>query len=745
MASILEKIFLPKSKRKTFSTEFFLKDLNAQKFRNNFNLGVCEAKGGSWLMKDFIKEPNALYVGAMGSGKSMACRFTLTTWLLANSDQTVMFIIDTVKGAQDYKLFFPLEQVYPVLDPEGVHKVIDLVYEEAMARKDKFAEVGANSITSYEDKTGEKISRCIVLLEEFHSLTHNVINFEKEFKIEGTTANKFHTLMRIGRSVGTWFFACSQKSTKSDVPSEVVPNFTQKQIFKVSRAEASYVLGNDAPARLRTDQQGRCYTDFGEVQFPYIDDASTKKLLDHYCKENESECIRLTSSMIEDVLAGKSTREQYKHKKLSELAKIFPNVNSQLVITMLHEAMKYSEIEELNMASDKFKISHIVTSQKGERIAIMIKTQKKISSKHISQLMEGIDYYHCTKGILYTSADTPAQSLYNQANSNNIELVDQEDLIHLAKRIEEAQGNGIDEIYEADQLASDEKENGSYHKLNKEENISVEQENKSITDKSDENLNEFLDEIDVDKEIEKGLEQIHKEQKIKEENEIEDLLLEETSDEEDVLDLDEEEQSSILDIQEDFFKKEKSIFNIKKQKRPTLNISFNLSPEDSPSVLINCIRGEKNKEVYRILTYVILNNNIHHKYYFDLKVEGDFTYSECMKLGIETKDDWNNNPMVVEKEKLKSMVQRYLENFLPCENMVYINCWNKDLEIIKDVFISQSNSLVESPLPHEEHFLNVFGIQQSREDLIKELNLKNNPDDLFEDIEIDYQIWSQTI
>ena len=738
MASILEKIFLPKSKRKSFTTDKYIKDLNNKKFRDYFNLGVCEDKGGSWLMKDFTKEPNALYVGAMGSGKSMACRFTLTTWMLANSDKTILFLVDTVKGAEDYNLFFEYDQVYPVFDPEGVHKVIDLVYEEAMARTEKFKEVGASSVNEYEDKTGEKMSRCIVLLEEFHSLTHNVINFEKEYKNEGTTANKFHTLMRIGRSIGTWFFACSQKSTKSDVPSEVVPNFTQKQIFKVSRAEASYVLGNDKPAKLRTDQQGRCYTDFGEVQFPYIDDNSTRKLLNKYVVDNDAECARLTTSMIRDVLAGKSTKEQYKHKKLTELAKRFQHINSQLVITMLHEEMGCPDIEEINMNTDRYGISHVVTFQNGEKAAIMIKTQKKITAKHIQQLMDGIQHHKCKKGILYTSADTPAQSLYNMANGNNIEIVDQEDLIHLAQRIEDAKTNGFNEEFKADELASDDKESGVFHQQEKIKEELKNNEKPFI----DEKLNEFLDEVEVENEIEDVSAKVVKEKEAKELDDVDSLFLDEVE-EEVSEEFDIEERSSITDIQDEFLNTEKSVFSIKKQRRPTLNISFDLSPEDSPFILVNCLRTEQG-EIYRILTYVVLNTKVYHKYYFDVKINQEFSYTECKKLGIKDKNEWNEDPMVVDEEKLKTMIQRYLENFIPCENLVYLNCWKKDVDIVQSFFIAQSDSLLEHAMTHEENFLNVFGIEQDRDSLIKELKLINNDEDLFEDLEIDYQIWTQT-
>ena len=159
--------------------------------------------------------------------------------------------------------------------------------------------------------------------------------------------------------------------------------------------------------------------------------------------------------------------------------------------------------------------------------------------------------------------------------------------------------------------------------------------------------------------------------------------------------------------------------------------------------MINCLRTEKN-EIYRILTYVVLNSKVFHKYYFDIKINEDFSYVECKKLGIKDKEEWNEDPMVVDQEKLTKIISRYLENFIPCENSVYVTCWKKDLDIVNELFVKKSDSLVEHALTHEEHFLNIFGIEQDRDSLINELNLKNNPEDLFEDLEIDYQIWSQT-
>ena len=769
--SILKKIFLPEIERNDFSFDRYIRDLNKNKFRDRFNLGVCELDGGTWLRKDFTKEPNALYVGAMGSGKSVACRFTLLTWMLANSDQTLLFIIDTVKGAQDYKMFFGLDQVYEIIgSPEGVHRVIDLVYDEAMARKELFNEIGANGITAYEAKTGKSMARCILLMEEFHALPFAVMNFDKDHKHEGTTANKYHTLMRIGRSVGIWFLACSQKSTSSDVPKEVVPNFTQKQIFKVSKGESNYVLGHDGPANLRSDQQGRCYTDFGEVQFPYIDDAMAEKLLDKYVKPCSADCARLTPSMIEDVLAGRSTKEQYKHKPLKELAKRFTSLNSEVVVTLLHESMGH-QVEEINSALDPNNISHIVTWPNGEKSAVMVKNVKRLSNKHITKLIQGIERLGCDNGILYTSADSASQSLYKFANENEIELVDHEDFILLAGQVDNALKENKMRDFRQDSLASDEKESGEYHKRIEEqtsesvsgavdesesdtnmieEKMRIKQEARkedSYLEELDESdfSNDFVDQDDINEIIDANIPLLLGE-KIKAPSTIIDDVFEEL--EKDKREAEQKEETSGSNLQ-DIFGTNKEVLNTKKLKRPTVPISFKLYPEDNPSVMINCLRNDNN-EVYRVLFYTILNNKLKHKYFIDKQIESSFSYLNKRKLGIKDTKDWNSDPLVNNNREFQTNFDRYLENFNECENNIRFVIWKKDIDFFEEYIKDKKDNISNIPTILDNYFNDIFGVMDesdylSREMLIKELNLKVDKVTIFDDIELDFQLWIHTL
>jgi hypothetical protein len=108
--------------------------------------------------------------------------------------------------------------------------------------------------------------------------------------------------MRIGRTLGMWVMAASQKLTKSDIPPEIVPNFTQKQVFRISRVDSAYILGDSKAAEIRSDQKSRCETDYCPVQFPLIPQDEQIILLSQSVKPLSSECAFLNLDLIKDRL-----------------------------------------------------------------------------------------------------------------------------------------------------------------------------------------------------------------------------------------------------------------------------------------------------------------------------------------------------------------------------------------------------------------------------------------------------------
>lgn len=404
-----KKFTLEEIQDKTMNLHIIKRLLLSGALRDKMNLGLLVDKD-QFLLEDFTKLPHALFVGSMGSGKSLAVRYSIMNWMIGNSDQTNLFIVDTIKGAKDYEALFYYDQVYSVSSPNQVHGLIDLLYKEYTERKENFFEVDAKNLIDYENKTGKKISRCVSILEEFHHLSHNILNFDKDYKVVGTTASKFNTLMRVGRRYGIWFIGVSQRATATDIHSEIVPSFSNKQVFRISKAEANYILGNSKPSLLKSNQRGKCYSDYGEIQFPFVNDDEFKNLLKEYVVKKESNCFVMTDSLIEEVFSGK----------------VNLSINS-----MLFNTHDFNNFIKTNLIKDcdiiKEYDNYIVMKNKNELVFSLI-TNNKIKSKMIQNMIFEMKNNNCKVGIIYSTTTNISTEIYQFANTNNIKIIDYEDI-----------------------------------------------------------------------------------------------------------------------------------------------------------------------------------------------------------------------------------------------------------------------------------------------------------------------------
>jgi hypothetical protein len=705
----LEEFFLPQKHANEFSFQRYLRDLDGGTFRDKMCLGVCEAHGGSYLLKSFAIEPNAIFVGAMGSGKSFGALFSLITWLASNSDQTIVFLIDAVKGANDYRALFKYQEsghVYPILSSEmGIHRVIDLVYDEAMARRELFNSHKAESINAYEKITGKKMARIIMMMEEFHSIPYSILDFERNYKVAGTTANKFHTIMRIGRSMGTWVMAASQRSTKSDIPPEIVPNFTQKQIFRVTRAEAAYILGSSKAADITSEQKGRCETDYGTVQFPYMPIESQVKLLDKYIKPMDAECAYLTPQVISDYLGGKSTDELYKLKKLSDLVQNIENVDGEIVVGMMHKALRH-KVESVDSQTDHNGISHIVTWASGVRVAVMIRSGPKIKilPKHIGRLRIGMEKYECERGILYTSATDLQVGVYNAAQDAKVEIVDHEDFLRLARQIEA--NVVVPENISPSELADPLKESGEYQKTH------------------------HVEPPKLDK-TEHG----------------------------NVL------QMPLRPVLKDILPPTNKLYYGIKLRRIPVKLQY-IPPKDEQLTISVHIQKTKKAEIYRILFYVINEpGDIIHRYYVDHKLSSMLDEETAAALDISDAKEWNKHKETLLGPEFENKIVSFFSNFnvLPETLRPCVMCWSADAgtlaQFMKKVPIFKNSQPTEAVGPKPfglityedlawENIKDVAASKYTNEVITKDLLMNilvQNPDrpDMFFPIERDRLILGQ--
>lgn len=410
-------------------------------FRDKFYLGdfVNPAKGQ--LLKNFQIEPNALFVGESGSGKSASAALSLLFWLLNNSDQSFVFITDRLNGATDH--YDAIGDGYPqafqrLNTKERIIAAIELAYEELIHRRELFNSLQAESLSAYEETTGHKMTRLLIIMEEFDNISSNILNFNKEFKNPGTPAFKFHQIMRSGRSLGVWVIATSQKSGREDIPAKIIPNFTQKQVFRISREESVYVLGNTKASEIPVDKRGHCETDYGMVKFPQITKEQQKELIMRFYKPLTSGFAYLTDEIIQNTIqfATSSVPAGFNLFSMSNFVKNILGQNPSLVVRFLHERLG-QEVQKIDPDLNEHEISHILKDTNGVKIAIMIRFGKKhlVTQKHIDRLQSGMAVNGCARGIIYTSSVVPTE-IYQAATEAKIEILDQEDLLRLARQVD---------------------------------------------------------------------------------------------------------------------------------------------------------------------------------------------------------------------------------------------------------------------------------------------------------------------
>lgn len=739
---LLDKLFIPEKPVNEFTIQRYLKDIEDGQFDDLFVLGVSESNNGSWFKKDFTMEANAFWVGTVGSGKSSAGAFTLSTYLMTNSEKCIMFIVDTIKGANDFQALFDYQQVFPVInDIDGVHKSIDLLYSELIARRELFSKARATNIKTYEQITKQQLARVIIMFEEFHQIP-SILEFDSKFKEPNTSAHKFYNIMRTGRAYGIWVCAASQRSTKSDIPSEVVGMFNNKSLFKVTPGEASYVLaGNTAPASIRPDQKGRCYTDYGAVQYPYINIDTQKRLLKKYVKPFNAACAYLNFKLINDYLSGRSTEELYQLKKLAELAEGIHSFEPDLVISILHKRMKH-EVKQLDSKIDPYGSSHIVTWNDGERVVVMTRVGgQKISLKHLEQLKRAIENYSCDKGILYSdSSGLPAQ-LYRFAVDNGIEIVDHEDLIRLCRQVDAGVINFL-----PDDIADRTKETGEYQKMHEKE---VKETTLRVSpNPSDDDVPEIIEESDIPSApgptaetkfdtddhtpivlppVDDDLSKLEP----RKEKPVAPLPMAKSTIAAPEVSLDDD----LREIREMLGINDRSI------KKPKVFIALTRKPKKDEifSILIHL---QKNKnEIYRALFYVLDSKNaIRHKLFLDKKISGTFDPRALQILGVKSTEDWNNSAPIMDDAGFNVALKMFFDQFSPCEYPVTVYCWSHDVEEVKKM-VTGHQSITPTPIEFEEWYSKATkSAPLGRVALLKMFDIKPVKIDIWTPIELDLRV-----
>lgn len=437
----LKKLLLAQVEKEEGDFSSFIEKLEAGDFNEKMNYGIAADKRG-FLLVDPVQQPGALYCGGMGSGKSVAMRFTLITHMLANSENTFYVLVDPLKGMTDYAILFKDDRykknvAVALNDTAKLIPVIEMIYQECMTRKEEFSRVNAKNIYDYEDIMKKKdsnfsgLARIIIAMEEFHSVPNaEQIKYHMNSDRIGSPAEMLKTLLRIGRSYGITLLAATQRATSDDFPSSLKPGITQLMAFRVNNPGDATAINLPAAADILMSQRGRCVYESGFIQFPYLDDDASSKLLKKYYKPLKAKLLKFSVEKYHEAFSGEGNQGMVQVKTLKSLIENYQSFKVEDIITRILEAFDFKVTPQTNTAlpvnliaqRDDLKYAVLITAGRGS-----------VSEKGISSFKEGAKILECNR-MIAISMDGPISSSVNTAvNSLKGYALDNEDLQQIAR------------------------------------------------------------------------------------------------------------------------------------------------------------------------------------------------------------------------------------------------------------------------------------------------------------------------
>ena len=588
-SQMMNQLFLAPLDQEDGDIDSYIQALESGKFKNNLVYGISDYERG-FLLYDPVDQPGALYCGGMGSGKSVAMRFTLATHIASNSENTIYLLMDPEKGMSDYQLLFDGKKMdfsenvaAAINDVTKIVPLIDMIFDETMQRKELFSAVGANKVYTYDDKinkiledviakighneTDEEIlntefgsylseleeknkqlfykvvdelkdcyrkkekhpgiARVVVAIEEFHAIPyHKIVNFSMKSDVDGTIANKMKRLMRIGRSFGIFFLLATQKATASDVPGDLNPGLTMRHCFKMNTPHSANAMNLPHAMDITAKQRGRAAYEQGFVQYPFLDDKPVEVLMKKYYKPLKASLLKYQMKDYHTAFAGEGNSGMVDVKSLGDLIKFSNQFDVKDILKRILREFKIETEEQLNTAYE----ADLVGYKYDKKYAIKIhQNTSDGSEKQIAALKKGAEILNCDY-ILFLGLELRNSNVRGLDNKETQFVLDKEDLNQMANIIDNKtvleRENEFAELYLQFPIASKKD-------LGIEEDIIENNEKKNdIEDNSEtSDLNETKKEVkEVSEDLNKKQEEfLNKKEKKKEDSEKNEITKEVTS------------------------------------------------------------------------------------------------------------------------------------------------------------------------------------------------------------------------
>jgi DNA segregation ATPase FtsK/SpoIIIE, S-DNA-T family len=222
---------------------------------------VGESLDGAFSMDISADGPHGLVAGTTGSGKSELLQTLVAGLAIANTPESMTFVLVDYKGGAAFKDCVNLPHTVGMvtdLDPHLVERALDSLGAELKWREHALAASGAKDLEDYIDLSARrsdlvKIPRLLIVIDEFASLARELPNF-----VSGLV-----NVAQRGRSLGIHLILATQRPGGVVSP-EIRANTNLRIALRVTGSgESTDVIDSPEAGNISKSTPGRAYVRLG--------------------------------------------------------------------------------------------------------------------------------------------------------------------------------------------------------------------------------------------------------------------------------------------------------------------------------------------------------------------------------------------------------------------------------------------------------------------------------------------------
>ncbi len=222
---------------------------------------VGESLDGPFSLDISADGPHGLVAGTTGSGKSELLQTIVAGLAIANTPESMTFVLVDYKGGAAFKDCVDLPHTVGMvthLDTHLVERALDSLGAELKWREHALAATGAKDLEDYIDLSARrrdlaKIPRLLIVIDEFASLARELPNF-----VSGLV-----NVAQRGRSLGIHLILATQRPGGVVSP-EIRANTNLRIALRVTDSgESSDVINSPEAANIAKSTPGRAYVRLG--------------------------------------------------------------------------------------------------------------------------------------------------------------------------------------------------------------------------------------------------------------------------------------------------------------------------------------------------------------------------------------------------------------------------------------------------------------------------------------------------